>query len=74
MRKNVGVRMGRPPQLRSTVAAPPSRGVKPAPMDNYDSATPAAAYSRGGGVMGCKPMPKHHDDPGFCSGGSTRRR
>lgn len=46
----------------------------PSPMDSFDSATPAAAFKRGGTVNGCSPMPKYHPDPGFCGGGSTRRR
>jgi hypothetical protein len=41
-------------------------------MDNFDSATPGAAFKRGGGVGGFKPMPKYHPDKGFCGGGKTK--
>lgn len=70
--RNPGTRVGRPPKLRSTVAAPMMPGQPPGPMDNFDSATPGAAFKRGGGVGGFKPMPKYHPDKGFCGGGKTK--
>ena len=39
-----------------------------APTDNFKSTMPAVPqYNKGG-------MVKHHDDPTFCTGGSSKRR
>jgi len=73
-RRNPGVRMGRPPKLKSTVSDSLSKNQLPSPMSNFDSATPGAAFRRGGSVGGFSQMPKHHPDPGFCAGGPTKRR
>jgi hypothetical protein len=72
--RNPGTRLGRPPKMRSTVADDLAPDQAPTPMSDYDSATPASAFRRGGSVNGFSQMPKHHPDPGFCGGGSTRRR
>jgi hypothetical protein len=37
------------------------------PMDAFKPAIPASAFKSGGKVS-------YHDDPNFCSGGSTTRR
>lgn len=72
--RNPGTRLGRPPLKRSSVSDTLPSSQAPSPMSDFDSATPGAAFRRGGSVGGFRPMPKHHPDPGFCGGGSTRRR
>ena len=72
--RNVFTRLGRPP--KSTVPAPmrlasgERQGLSP--TMGLDTAIPARAFSKGGTTHGCAPMPKHHDDPSFCRGGSKR--
>lgn len=73
--RNPGTRLGRPPTPKM-----PAKGAKssigepmaPGPMDGLDTAMPGAAFKRGGSVMGCSPMPYHHDDPKMCKGGRMK--
>lgn len=76
-RKNVGVRMGRPPMTAAarmpaphkpkmaTGAGPSMNSSVPmgaAPSDGFAPGLPAAGFSRGGRA-GYGAMPHHHDDP-----------
>ena len=72
--RNVFTRLGRPPKTTMPKNPMTSSGERqaPGPMDGLDTAIPAAAFNRGGKTFGCSPMPKHHDDPAFCSGGYNR--
>jgi hypothetical protein len=74
--RNVFTRLGRPPKTTIPKAAALASGEPQgaSPMQGLDTAIPAAAFNRGGQTYGCKPMPKYHPDPGFCAGGSTKRR
>jgi hypothetical protein len=60
--RNPGTRLGRPPAITPLTQPKTSTGEKQglAPMDQFDSAVPGAAFKRGGSVM-----PKHHDDEDF---------
>ena len=79
-RKNFGVRLGRPTSpAANRMPAPPkmtaellSGPMGASPMDSFAPGIPAAAFKRGGGVGGYSTMPKHHDDPAFCSGGKVK--
>jgi len=71
-RRNVFTKIGRP----KTPSVKPIKDVSGqtqglSPMDNFDTRIPARAFACGGSV---KTMPKYHDTPGFCSGGSSKRR
>lgn len=70
MARNPGTRMGRPPKMGAPVMAKLPSGEKQGigPSEGFDTAYPAKAFPRG------MAMPKHHDDPKFCSGGSVKRR
>lgn len=72
--RNVFTRLGRPPKMTApaTMRLPSGerQGLNPTAM--LDTAIPARAFSKGGTTHGCAPMPKHHDDPAFCRGGSKR--
>lgn len=77
--RNVGTRLGRPPKQTMPASFKMASGERQgqSPTAGLDTAIPAAAFNRGGRTYGCAPMPKHHDDPAFCQGGSTgsgRRR
>lgn len=63
-RKNFGVATGRPKLPTIAKMAKPSSA---SPMQAFKPEVPAAAFKKGGKVS-------HHDDPKFCSGGSTKRR
>lgn len=51
-RKNVFVRVGRPPGSKNKIPAQPK----------FDSAVPAKAFRRGGSVSGYARTASHHDD------------
>jgi hypothetical protein len=72
-RRNVFTRMGRPPTPKPIAKTFAVTGEKAgaSPMENFDARIPAQAFDCGGSV---KRMPKYHPDPGFCGGGSTKRR
>jgi hypothetical protein len=66
VRKNFGVSTGRPktpPMLKMPKVAQPTAS----PMDAFKPSVPASAFKKGGKVS-------YHDDPKFCSGGSTRKK
>jgi hypothetical protein len=67
--RNPGTRLGRPPQTtmpaRTKLASGETQA--PGPMDGLDTATPGAAFKRGG-----KAMPQWHDDPAYRKGGKVR--
>lgn len=72
MAKNTFTRIGRPPKPKIYTAPRQVLTAERqgrAPSDGLDTALPASAFRRGTGQM-----PKYHEDPGFCSGGSARRR
>jgi hypothetical protein len=50
----------------------PTAPTAPSPMQSFAPGIPAAGFNRGGSVNGYSCMPKHHDDPAFCSGGKVR--
>jgi hypothetical protein len=65
-RKNFGVSTGRPKAPAIAKMSKPAQAAA-SPMDAFQPTVPAAAFKKGGKVQ-------HHDDPRFCSGGTTRRR
>jgi hypothetical protein len=74
--RNPFTRLGRPPKMTvpnpSKLATGEMQGASP--TQGLDTAIPASAFSKGGTVHGCAPMPRHHDDPAFCRGGPAKRR
>jgi hypothetical protein len=72
MAKNPFTRVGRPPGIKPlTAAKQPLTAERQgrAPTDGLDTALPAKAFRAGTGKM-----PKFHEDAGFHTGGSARRR
>jgi hypothetical protein len=65
-RKNFGVSTGRP-KMPAIAKMPKPAQAAASPMDAFQPAVPAAAFKKGGKVS-------YHDDPRFCSGGSSTGR
>ncbi len=66
LRKNFGVSTGRPKAPAIAKMGKPALAAA-SPMESFQPNIPAAAFKKGGSV-------KYHDDPKFCSGGTTRRK
>lgn len=70
MARNPGTRIGRPPTIKMPPALKLPSGERQGlgPTTMLDTALPGRAFPRNG------TMPRHHDDPAFCRGGSTPQK